>query len=1000
MAIENSSIFGQDGDGCQPQAMEEISAGEDTTIHSGHFMLSRVHDNTVQSDEEDDDEAIGLYAIDLTVSPEPGHKGFDFYTANKETSTTYKFGNIDGSLSKLFECMTLAYSGKLSSPKWKPFRGMHLKSKDKVRLNNIIWREWHMQYIYGKKPIVCQFATPLSDDIHTKPEAIVLEGKYWKRKLDTVTAEYKRWRRYFKARVIRNPPDSDVEMHEDSSHYELLRKLKDVTTLPPTQQLSATDILLNSTDISDMDFSSDILFSSLNQPFAFPIPRDLSGYGFADLIQPGLAQLQPPLEDYMDTLDPLQEMIASSKALSNNMNNSTFTGFTTGSHLNQATATVNSTPNTNNNAALNIPTVVDLGSTKNQQSEHTRRASADAVLSVPTTVAPSNTISLSDLLACSTGLSTNLSGLFQVSSPIDTQTFITESQMDQLFMSQMQQKPVPLSLSSLPPAVVNTAVDLSASGKKKPVTNRSNSAGSASTLLLGGHSMSPSKNAIEHTKSVPDFSRKKESEKSHHQVKSRSSNNQLGLRTSPGSNAAVSSISKSTLPSALQSALASHLKQTSPQKASAGSNNFSIAPQHKSQTLSTVTASKKHAHSSVPQRDGFAVPTGKPVSRVKQRTIAPAPTASSQLSATAKAVSSSAAHQNTYLAQLLTTGTYPGAIINVKKEPAPSACSIAMTPTTFTPIRPAETLSVSSTTVLPTSTVSSAVSIVNLQQVSQENVNPRFGPNQTLISSSSNQPDTSISDSGPLFVCGQISEPTSPTDSVAFFSQVGSPGSEIGGISRKYESEKEPNREHRRVSHISAEQKRRCNIKSGFDTLHSLIPSLSQNPNAKISKAAMLQKTAEFCKKLKRERVQMQNEADILRQEIDSQNTAITLCQSQLPATGVPVTRQRADQMKEMFEDYVKSRTLTNWKFWIFSIIIRNLFDTFNNMVSTASVAELCRTVLAWLDQHCSLVALRPTVSNALRHLSTSTSILSDPARVPEQAAQAVIKGQNSGSKS
>lgn len=123
-------------------------------------------------------------------------------------------------------------------------------------------------------------------------------------------------------------------------------------------------------------------------------------------------------------------------------------------------------------------------------------------------------------------------------------------------------------------------------------------------------------------------------------------------------------------------------------------------------------------------------------------------------------------------------------------------------------------------------------------------------------------------------------------------------------------------------------------------------------------------------------------------------------CQAQLPATGVPVTRQRADQMKEMFQEYVKNRTLSNWKFWIvsflnyiihiihshsttviqmihcsnfliieqafsltnlkFSTIIQGLFDTYNNMVSTASIDELCRTTLAWLDQHCSLVVLRP----------------------------------------
>ena len=44
-----------------------------------------------------------------------------------------------------------------------------------------------------------------------------------------------------------------------------------------------------------------------------------------------------------------------------------------------------------------------------------------------------------------------------------------------------------------------------------------------------------------------------------------------------------------------------------------------------------------------------------------------------------------------------------------------------------------------------------------------------------------------------------------------------------------------------------------------------------------------------------------------------------SVCQSQLPATGVPVTRQRADQMKEMFHEYVRNRTLINWKFYIVS---------------------------------------------------------------------------------
>lgn len=115
-------------------------------------------------------------------------------------------------------------------------------------------------------------------------------------------------------------------------------------------------------------------------------------------------------------------------------------------------------------------------------------------------------------------------------------------------------------------------------------------------------------------------------------------------------------------------------------------------------------------------------------------------------------------------------------------------------------------------------------------------------------------------------------------------------------------------------------------------------------------------------------------------------------CQQQLPATGVPVTRQRFDHMKSLFDEYVRSRTLQNWKFWIFSIIIKPLFESFNGMVSTTSFKDLNETALAWLDQHCSLPILRPMVLNTLRHLSRTTSILTDPSQLPEQAREAVMK--------
>ncbi|CAB1319809.1 unnamed protein product [Coregonus sp. 'balchen'] len=135
----------------------------------------------------------------------------------------------------------------------------------------------------------------------------------------------------------------------------------------------------------------------------------------------------------------------------------------------------------------------------------------------------------------------------------------------------------------------------------------------------------------------------------------------------------------------------------------------------------------------------------------------------------------------------------------------------------------------------------------------------------------------------------------------------------------------------RRVTHITAEQKRRFNINIGFKTLCSLVPTLKSQSN--ISNAATLQKTVEYIGKLQQERQQMQEETKRLREEIEEVNASINVCQEQLPATGVPITRHRFDHMREKFDEYVKSRTLQNWKFWIVSFFLP-LSLTFNMTLS------------------------------------------------------------------
>uniref|UniRef100_A0A1A8LIK7 MLX interacting protein n=1 Tax=Nothobranchius pienaari TaxID=704102 RepID=A0A1A8LIK7_9TELE len=232
---------------------------------------------------------------------------------------------------------------------------------------------------------------------------------------------------------------------------------------------------------------------------------------------------------------------------------------------------------------------------------------------------------------------------------------------------------------------------------------------------------------------------------------------------------------------------------------------------------------------------------------------------------------------------------------------------------------------------------------------------------------------------------GVHSNPGSSQGSPHGLDQVPSPQSIISSCSVLIKNEY---KQSRRTPHISAEQKRRSNINIGFKTLCTLVPTLKSQSN--ITNAVTLQKTVEHIGKLQQERQQMQEEVRRLREEIEELNASINLCQEQLPATGVRMRRSRLDYMQEKFDEYVKTRTLQNWKFWIFSIIIKPLFESFNGMVSTMSRSELHQTTLQWLDNHCSLPVLRPMVLSTLRQLSTTTSILTDPSLLPNEAIEAV----------
>ncbi|XP_061758297.1 MLX-interacting protein isoform X6 [Nerophis ophidion] len=249
-------------------------------IHSGHFMVSAPH------------------------SEHPPKKGYDFDTVNTQACQTYHFGkastshiSIDASLTKLFECMTLAYSGELVSPKWKNFKGLKLLWRDKIRLNNAIWRAWYMQYVVRRKNPVCHFVTPLHGNIdleHRTTEMITTEGKCWRRRIEIVIREYHKWRTYFKKRL---------QKHKDDDLSSLLKDEESELPVPTDlESLFDMEVLISG--------FSDTLFTTFHQSTTWPSPKELTYALNADMIQPRLNPLQPNL-DFMDSSDPLQDLFHS-----------------------------------------------------------------------------------------------------------------------------------------------------------------------------------------------------------------------------------------------------------------------------------------------------------------------------------------------------------------------------------------------------------------------------------------------------------------------------------------------------------------------------------------------------------------------------------------------------------------------------------------------------------------------------------------------------------------
>ncbi|EJD73734.1 CBR-MML-1 protein [Loa loa] len=278
-------------------------------IHSGHFMTSNPHSDELLPDEEVVGVVVEDDVVELMQDAEQKDQDLrDLNVQDEKPVTFYKFGPkrtqsiaIDVSLNKLNKCIKVAYN-KMTTPKWKNFKGLRLHWKQRIRLNNVIWRAYYMEFRRpdkdkSKRTPYCYFTVPDDDSTHVKLTGTVVEGMYWKRSMDALQAQYKRWRHL---RTRRRGRRRGISWNQEISFVPQLAVQNSMPQNLSTEQPDTDDL--------DNEFT-DTLFANLMQPYTFPNPKEITQGCNADVMQPGLLSLQPSIEEIMASLDPPEQLL-------------------------------------------------------------------------------------------------------------------------------------------------------------------------------------------------------------------------------------------------------------------------------------------------------------------------------------------------------------------------------------------------------------------------------------------------------------------------------------------------------------------------------------------------------------------------------------------------------------------------------------------------------------------------------------------------------------------
>jgi len=961
-------------------------------IHSGHFMISNF-----EAEAQDDEENIAVpvpeegsnadITNDIMTEEEIVQNHFQPLVRFLNSSNMYSNNLIDASLNKLFKCMSIAYRQKLTSPKWNRFRGMKLRWKDKIRLNNVIWRCWHMQFIKGHRKLVCAFANPLEIDNHNKTEAgAILEGKYWKRKLATVTAEYKRWRIFYKQQ-------HETCVTTTTAHHQLAGDhFMDATNT--LYQYGTKDDADLEAMITDADFFVDALFNSLGSHSKTHENNDLSG---TDLLPPN-CQFQANIEELMDLdpLAPLQDWLTSKLPDGDQ--------FLRGKSL---------TPD-QDTLSLPLPDVKDID------------ALAESLCSPSNSLQQASTSFARDARHRSYSTSGSLSGC---STPV-------------LVMNPTKMQ---LKGENIPSKVVTASQRKQMEASSKPVNGFKR--GKLWSAAVKQHEeeqqlkREKERLAAEQNKQLIVQSQvQQEQQITHNQQQQQyQSQEELYMRQQAGSNLLLKQMTdqqqmmteQKQQHLSLSNSMNKHQLEYKPSTVKLedidrqSSVKHSVIQPPQNQQIPAGMESNDFKASEYIRRpdpfedgyntkfDGFyalqteEVPDAKLIDKTR-RVSAPGGLPSNNYiiqggqggrlrTRNLETMQENEMSENSYQSQY-SIDSQDHSVVNYYTIPgdnvrnAPMEEEINETPPeqghnrihesqlvhllkdnrNQQQMRPTK-LEVKGNRIRQQSTPpgSSGSVVINRRAGSVRIAIPPASPDHSAVTSSSGM--------------GILQEflPTSTTG----HDHLPQPCFTIGASS----ATPNPGIADEKLS--LAESKRKNTIKNGFDFLKALVPSLAQNPSLKISKAALLIKGAEYIQQLKDERGMINEEISQLRKTVETLTSDITQFQGTLASSGQAnnaVHHIGRTDIERMFTQHVSSCTMQNWKYWVFSKLMNPLLISYDKTVSTNSFSDMTRTSSSWLDQHASQTQLRPMIMNQLKELCICTEILCEPHKMPQEALNAI----------